>query len=91
MMIDTETIYLENLCYLYVPCNFLFCYYRCCFQLGNKAAVLSSGGLPALFFKALVGRRPCEPSQQTIPTVSTLFENIFWALTNLKSDSQLEV
>ena len=71
--------------------SFYFVIVGVVFSLTIKLLVLPHGLLPTLFFKALVGRRPCEPSEQTIPAMSTHFENIFWALTNLMSDSQLEV
>lgn len=91
MPTDTETIHLEELCYLDVPCKCLFYYYGCCSQFDYKASVPLSGVLPAPFFKALIERRLCEPSKQTIPIMSTHFDNISWALTNLQPDSQLEV
>lgn len=71
--------------------NVFCCYYKCCFWFDYKASVPPSRAMPALFFKALVGRRHCAPSEQIILTTSTHFENIPWALSNLKSDSQLEV
>lgn len=89
MLIDTETIHLKEI-YLYVPCKF-YCYYRCYFQFDYKASVSPNGVMPALFVKALIERRLCEPSEQIVSTIGTHFENIPCTLTSLNSDSPFEV